>query len=128
QAREMCDLYREDVSVEEYLARSSDKTAALFELSARLGAFGGGFGESEQDALSQYGAAVGLAFQLADDVRDMVGGEALGRERGTDVREGVYTLPILLTLAQGLDGAEALRRAIRSVRLRRDQATIERCC
>jgi geranylgeranyl pyrophosphate synthase len=128
QAQEMSDLYRDDVSADEYISRASDKTAALFELSARLGAIGGGFGDVEQEVVAEYGATIGLAFQLADDLRDLIGGAALGRERGTDVREGVYTLPLILTLSLGLDGADELRRLMRSVRMRREQQTIDRCC
>jgi geranylgeranyl pyrophosphate synthase len=128
QALEMSDLYRDDVSVDEYVSRTSDKTAALFELSAKLGAIGGGFGEVEQDLAAEYGATIGLVFQLADDLRDLMGGAALGRERGTDVREGVYTLPLILTLASGCPGAEELRPLLRRVRMQREQQMIDRCC
>jgi geranylgeranyl pyrophosphate synthase len=128
QAREMTDLYRDDISIDEYLRRADDKTAALFELAARLGAAGGGFDDREQSLLAAYGARIGLAFQLADDLRDVVGGPALGRERGTDIREGVYTLPVILTLAERRAGWRNLRRAMRIVRLHRDQAAVDACC
>jgi geranylgeranyl pyrophosphate synthase len=128
QAREMTDLYRDDVPISEYLERASDKTAALFELAGRLGAIGGGYDESDQETLASYGANVGLAFQLADDLRDIAGGPSLGRERGTDIREGVYTLPVLLTLSERRLGWERLLHGMRSVRSKKDQGTIDTCC
>lgn len=128
QAREMCDLYREDVSFDEYVARIEDKTAALFELAARLGAIAGKFEPNEREALARYGRCFGMAFQLADDVRDVMGNAAPGRACGTDVREGVYTLPILFTLGREMDGADELRTYLRRVRIHRRQADIERCC
>jgi heptaprenyl diphosphate synthase len=128
QAREMTDLYRDDMSVDEYLRRADDKTGALFELAARLGGVGGGFGDREQGLLATYGARIGLAFQLADDLRDVLGGPALGRERGTDIREGVYTLPVILTLTERGKGWRNLRRTMRIARLHRDQAAVDACC
>jgi geranylgeranyl pyrophosphate synthase len=128
QAREMTDLYQEDVPIGEHLERVSDKTAALFELAARLGAVGGGYDEAQQEALASYGTQVGLAFQLADDLRDIIGGPTLGRERGTDIREGVYTLPVLLTLAERRSGWDRLRRMMRSARSCKNQATVDACC
>jgi geranylgeranyl pyrophosphate synthase len=128
QAREMTDLYREDVSVDEYLERAADKTGALFELAARLGGIAGGFDLTEQEILADCGQRIGLAFQLVDDVRDVVGGATLGRERGTDIREGVYTPPVLLTLSERRPGWERLRTAMRHARLHRDQVSVDTCC
>lgn len=128
QAREMTDLYREDVAIEEYLARTSDKTGALFELAAWLGAAGGGFGDDEREVCAAFGGRVGMAFQVADDLRDILGGEALGRERGTDIREGVYTLPVLLTLAGEQGSSERLRQGLRDVRRHRRQSDVDACC
>jgi heptaprenyl diphosphate synthase len=127
QAREMTDLYREDVSVEEYLSRASDKTGALFELAARLGAVAGGCDSEAQAVLAAFGAHVGVAFQIADDLRDVIGGPALGREAGTDIREGVYTLPILIALIERRHGWERLRRAIRRARREKDGVAIASC-
>jgi heptaprenyl diphosphate synthase len=128
QAREMMDLYREEVTIESYLARTSDKTAALFALAAWLGGRGGGCDDDEQDTCAAFGEQLGMAFQLADDLRDILGGPTLGRERGTDIREGVYTLPILLTLSGQHEGGGTLRRGLRHVRKYRRQSDIERCC
>jgi len=50
--------------------------------------------------LEQYGEALGLAFQLSDDIMDLTASqETLGKEPGQDLREGVYTLPVLHALS-----------------------------
>ncbi len=112
QVDELGDLYVEEVSPEAYLRRAYGKTGALYELGGWLGAHAGHLAATEVDALSRFAGDVGLAFQLADDVRDLLGGPSFGREAGTDLREGVYTLPLLLTLAGRCAGGETLRRLL----------------
>lgn len=58
------------LSWDEYLKIIADKTAALFEISSRLGAMIAGGGEKEVDALSEYGRSLGIAYQLRDDLLD----------------------------------------------------------
>ncbi len=73
-------------TVEAYLERCALKTGALFEAACRLG---GGSGE--------YGVALGVAFQIADDVLDCAGTTIeTGKIAGTDLRDGTPTLPLLL--------------------------------
>ncbi len=63
----------------------------------------------EREALTEYGARVGMLFQLRDDVLDVVGTEQeLGKPAGQDLAEGVYTLPVLLALG-GPDTGPELR-------------------
>lgn len=128
QAREMTDLYRETVQEGEYLARISDKTGALFELAVRLGAVAGGFNAEDEGNLTRYAARIGSAFQLADDLRDIVGGPMLGREPGTDIREGVYTLPVILTLSGDMERREELRCRLRELRWSKNPRSVLACC
>jgi len=128
QAREMTDLYSQNVSVDEYLKRVLDKTGALFQLACILGAEAGGFGDDVRHVLSAYAAHVGTAFQLADDLRDILGGPFLGREPGTDIREGVYTLPVLLTFIERRERGEELRQRLRDLRWGKDRDAIRACC
>jgi heptaprenyl diphosphate synthase len=59
--------------------------------------------------LEEFGEALGLAFQLSDDIMDVVSTEAeLGKEPGVDMKEGVYTLPVLHALTEG-DRRDELR-------------------
>ena len=82
--------------VEHYLGVLAGKTASLLATSGRFGARFGGAPEAEE-ALAAYGEKVGVAFQLADDVLDLAStGETTGKTPGTDLREGIPTMPVLL--------------------------------
>ncbi|GAB2546479.1 polyprenyl synthetase family protein [Brachybacterium huguangmaarense] len=100
---------------EQYLGVLADKTASLLATAGRLGALQAGCTEAVADTLARYGEKVGVAFQLADDVLDLRSDpETSGKTPGTDLREGVDTMPTLLVrrrVAQG-DDAPASRRLV----------------
>jgi geranylgeranyl pyrophosphate synthase len=82
------------------------KTASLIRTSARLGAMTAGAERDAIEAISEWAWEMGLVFQLTDDVLDLVADEAfLGKPAGSDIREGVYTLPIIYA-ADGPAGNE----------------------
>jgi heptaprenyl diphosphate synthase len=80
-----------------YLRVVADKTGSLISTSARYGAMMSGAGERVETVLTEFGERIGTAFQLSDDVIDVASdtGES-GKTPGTDLREGVPTLPVLL--------------------------------
>ena len=87
-----------DVSrnLDHYLRTISGKTAALFEAAARIGALLGGLDPSAQGAVASFGRSFGMAFQVADDLLDLTASEEeLGKPPGSDLREGVYNLPVI---------------------------------
>jgi heptaprenyl diphosphate synthase len=87
----------EDDALEHYLDVVAGKTGSLIATSARYGAIFGGAGADEIDALTTYGEIVGSAFQLSDDILDIAADSAeSGKTPGTDLREGVSTLPVLM--------------------------------
>jgi octaprenyl-diphosphate synthase len=89
-------------SEDDYLAIINAKTAALFAAAAEVGAAIANRPEADQRALSAYGAALGIAFQLVDDALDYAGDTAkLGKSVGDDFREGKITLPIILCVRRG---------------------------
>jgi geranylgeranyl pyrophosphate synthase len=91
------DAWRADVSPDRYLERCELKTARLFEAACRLGALLGRTGRSATDALGAFGARIGVAFQIFDDVLDVAGpAERTGKRRGTDLLDGTVTLPLIL--------------------------------
>jgi heptaprenyl diphosphate synthase len=100
-------------AVAHYLDVLSDKTASLIATAGRFGAlFGGGSGEVVT-AMIRYGEAVGVAFQLADDVLDLTSDtDESGKRPGTDLREGVPTLPVLLARRAAADGDLAAARIV----------------
>ncbi len=90
----------------EYFAVIGGKTASLIRTSARLGALTGGADRDVVDAISEWAWEMGLVFQMADDVLDLVADESfLGKPAGSDIGEGTYTLPVLYAL-DGPDGAD----------------------
>jgi heptaprenyl diphosphate synthase len=102
-------------TTEHYLNVIDRKTAALIATSCRLGAWLGGASEEVVHAATLYGRALGMAFQLSDDVLDITGHrEESGKLPGTDLREGVLTLPVLETLAGRVPGGDELRAALGS--------------
>ncbi|GAB3989561.1 polyprenyl synthetase family protein [Nocardioides marmoraquaticus] len=83
--------------LEHHLRTVAGKTGSLIATSARYGARFGGATVEVEGALAAYGEKVGLAFQLSDDILDIASeSEESGKTPGTDLREGVPTLPVLL--------------------------------
>ncbi|MBM3278983.1 MAG: polyprenyl synthetase family protein [Candidatus Handelsmanbacteria bacterium] len=83
-----------------YFAMVSDKTASLIAASCKLGPILVGASQETIEALGRYGEALGLAFQIADDVLDFTGdADTLGKPVGHDLREGKITLPLIRALA-----------------------------
>ncbi|WP_422934035.1 polyprenyl synthetase family protein [Sinomonas sp. P47F7] len=89
---------REDEDpLDHYISVLADKTGSLIAASGQMGAIFAGAPAEYEDVLVAYGERVGVAFQLADDVIDVTGGKVTsGKSAGTDLREGVPTLPVLL--------------------------------
>jgi heptaprenyl diphosphate synthase len=96
--------------VEHYLRVIADKTGSLIGTSARFGAMFSGAPESVVEAVAAYGDTIGVAFQLSDDVLDIASASAeSGKTPGTDLREGVPTLPVLYALADDTADTSAVR-------------------
>ncbi|MDJ0355076.1 polyprenyl synthetase family protein [Paenarthrobacter sp. PH39-S1] len=94
--------------VDHYLSVIADKTGSLVAASGQLGAIFAGVEEPIQRVLVEYGEKVGVAFQLADDVIDVTGlKQVSGKSPGTDLREGVATLPVLLLRKAAAAGDES---------------------
>ena len=90
-----------------YLDVVAGKTGALIATSARYGAHFGGASREVEEALTTYGEIVGAAFQLGDDILDVASDStASGKTPGTDLRQGVPTLPVLMARAS-TDPADA---------------------
>jgi len=96
--------------VEHYLEVIAEKTGSLIATSARFGGMFGGASQEHIEALAGYGEIIGMAFQLSDDLLDIASEAAQsGKTPGTDLREGVPTLPVLYALAGEDDDAASLR-------------------
>jgi heptaprenyl diphosphate synthase len=132
-----------DPDREHYLTVIGEKTASLIASSCRLGALLAGAPAEDVEVFTDFGWRLGMSFQLADDVIDVIGEPTeSGKEPGTDLREGVRTLPVLLALEADGPGSDlaglvadptpanvaaavALLRAHPGLELARDAARLE---
>ncbi|HEU4638316.1 MAG TPA: polyprenyl synthetase family protein, partial [Candidatus Binatia bacterium] len=88
-----------DVTLDDYLEIVRRKTASLFETGAKLGAYLAGANSAAVEETQRYGLNMGIAFQIVDDILDIVGHvELLGKPTGMDLRDGNPSLPIILAL------------------------------
>lgn len=89
-----------ELSEAEYFDIIDAKTAELTACSCRLGALYSGAGEGAVEQLTSYGRSLGMAFQIADDLLDLVGEEkTAGKSLGTDIEQQKLTLPVIHLLA-----------------------------
>jgi heptaprenyl diphosphate synthase len=96
--------------IEHYLQVITEKTASLIATSARFGGLFSGAAPEFVEALEGYGEVIGIAFQLSDDLLDIASESVQsGKTPGTDLREGVPTLPVLYALAGDDTDASAVR-------------------
>ncbi|MCS7246389.1 MAG: polyprenyl synthetase family protein [Thermomicrobium sp.] len=102
QLRELFAARRTDLSFDDYQRRIYGKTASLFAGSAEIGAILADAADDQIEALREFGGALGMAFQIVDDILDFRGqtGE-LGKPAGQDLRQGTVTLPTMIFLTDG---------------------------
>uniref|UniRef100_A0A7C2I143 Heptaprenyl diphosphate synthase n=1 Tax=Ammonifex degensii TaxID=42838 RepID=A0A7C2I143_9THEO len=105
-----------------YFGRIRSKTAVLIAGACELGAVVCGAPRIVSRALGQYGLAVGMAFQVVDDVLDIIANEKiLGKAIGSDIREGIATLPVLYVLCQ----SKRYHRRLREILCAREKSEAE---
>lgn len=98
--------------VEHHLAVLANKTGSLIANAAQFGAMFAGVPAPQVEILRRFGEQIGLAFQLSDDILDIASDSAQsGKTPGTDLREGVATLPVLFVRA-GTDPADDRLRSL----------------
>jgi octaprenyl-diphosphate synthase len=114
--RQVCERGNLELAEADYFAVIEGKTAALTECCGRLGALYAGASEEAAGRLAQFARCLGLAFQIADDLLDLVGDEpTAGKTLGTDLEQQKLTLPVIHCLTRLPAGeASALRDMIRS--------------
>ncbi len=99
EVEQLSSRFQKEVSIKQYLRRISGKTAELFSLSLYIGA-----AESDCDPklcrlFWNIGHTIGMAFQIIDDILDYTSSaQTLGKEVGHDLRDGIYTLPLIYAL------------------------------
>ncbi|MFC5992617.1 polyprenyl synthetase family protein [Pseudonocardia hispaniensis] len=100
----------DDDPVEHYLTVVAEKTGSLIATAGRYGGMFSGCTADQVDSLRRFGATIGTAFQISDDIIDIASpSDSSGKTPGTDLREGVHTLPMLYALQGSGPDADRLR-------------------
>jgi heptaprenyl diphosphate synthase len=101
EVNELRHAYDAERTVQSYLTAIEGKTAALFATACRVGAIVGDLPRDHIDQLTSFGLRYGMAFQIVDDVLDVIAtDEQLGKPAGHDIAEGIYNLPVLHALEE----------------------------
>lgn len=109
----------------EYLSIIEAKTAELCACCCRLGAHYAGAEKAREDALDRYGRNLGIAFQIADDMLDLVGDEVeMGKSLGTDLEKQKLTLPVIRLLSESTPSERTEIIELLSSRSRADRGQI----
>jgi heptaprenyl diphosphate synthase len=107
QISEVHTAYEVGRSEQAYFATILDKTASLMAAACRIGGLTAGLDRRQVDALTTFGEAFGMVFQIRDDILDVIATEEeLGKGVGQDLERGIYTLPVLRTLGDAAAGPE----------------------
>ncbi|RYZ63282.1 MAG: polyprenyl synthetase family protein, partial [Proteobacteria bacterium] len=102
-----------DATVDDYFRIVRGKTASLFRFALHAGGAAGNVAEADCQALGDFGEAMGVAFQITDDVLDLSGAaQDLGKNIFADLHEGKFTLPLLLAMERAPSLRETLRHGL----------------
>ena len=126
QIEELRFTYNTARPVESYLLSIEGKTASLYGTAARIGGLVAGHERSIVESLTEYGTAYGMVFQIVDDILDITSTDAaLGKPAGHDMVEGVYTLPVMYTMASGHKGDELRAMLGRPLKRRKQKVALD---
>jgi heptaprenyl diphosphate synthase len=110
QIREVDSAGKPEQTEQNYLEIIRRKTGSLIATSCRLGAMMSDAPEEHVEILGDFGESLGMAFQVSDDIMDITSSQLeLGKEPGVDMKEGVFTLPVLHALNSGPHSEELAR-------------------
>lgn len=100
-------IYKASRDLDAYYERIQKKTADFLEICCELGAVVGDLDPADAKALARYGHAIGMAFQITDDILDILQTEEqIGKPAGNDIRQGIVTLPVIRALSVSSDAKE----------------------
>lgn len=95
---QLTNIHNQEISEEVYYQIIKNKTAALFEACAAIGALSAGAGEDDVLKAGQFGQDLGIMFQIRDDIFDYYDSQEIGKPTGADMAEGKLTLPVIYAL------------------------------
>lgn len=98
---QLSNIGRKDISEDVYYEVIKQKTAALFEACAGIGALASGASEDDVEAAKLFGQNLGIIFQIRDDIFDYYDSQEIGKPTGNDMAEGKLTLPVIYAVNNG---------------------------
>lgn len=98
---QLSNIGRKDISEDVYYEVIKQKTAALFEACAGIGALSSGASEDDVKAAKLFGQNLGIIFQIRDDIFDYYDSQEIGKPTGNDMAEGKLTLPVIYAVNNG---------------------------
>lgn len=119
---QLSNIGRQDISEQVYYDVIKQKTAALFEACAGIGALSAGATAEQVDEAKRFGQNLGIIFQIRDDIFDYYDSTEIGKPTGNDMAEGKLTLPVIHALhATGDEAMLALARKVKSREISADE-------
>ncbi|MBR5062408.1 MAG: polyprenyl synthetase family protein [Prevotella sp.] len=118
-------IRNQEISEEVYYQVIMQKTAALFESCAAIGALSAGASEKEVEAAKEFGKNVGIIFQIRDDIFDYFDSKEIGKPTGNDMLEGKITLPLIYALNNTpYDSMDNLAKKVKSGTVNMDEIAV----
>jgi octaprenyl-diphosphate synthase len=122
---QLSNIQNQAISEEVYYQVIKQKTAALFEACAAIGAMSGGATEEEMKKARQFGQNLGIMFQIRDDIFDYFDSKEIGKPTGNDMREGKLTLPVIYALnTTDFESMQTLARKVKAGTVNQDEIAV----
>lgn len=122
---QLSNIRNQDISEDVYYQVIKQKTAALFEACAAIGALSAGASDEEVKLAGQFGQNIGIIFQIRDDIFDYFDSKDIGKPTGNDMTEGKLTLPIIYVLNKSpYESMMNLARKVKAGTINRDEIAV----
>ena len=122
---QLSNIQNQDFSEDVYYQIINNKTAALFEACAKIGAISAGASEEEIIAAAKFGQNIGMIFQIRDDIFDYFDSKEIGKPTGNDMVEGKLTLPVLYAMNNSnLESMQTLARKVKAGTVNADEIAV----
>ena len=122
---QLSNIQNQAISEDVYYQVIKQKTAALFEACAAIGALSGGATEEEMQKARQFGQNLGIMFQIRDDIFDYFDSKEIGKPTGNDMTEGKLTLPVIYALnTKDFESMQTLARKVKAGTVNKDEIAV----
>ena len=122
---QLSNIQNQEFSEDVYYQIINNKTAALFEACAKIGALSAGASEEEIVAAAKFGQNIGMIFQIRDDIFDYFDSKEIGKPTGNDMVEGKLTLPVIYALNNSsYESMNTLARKVKAGTINSDEIAV----